>query len=115
MTTAINDDGSIDIEEQFENPRPKHLLRLREGQMVRARTENHSVLGYVTEEGELEEYDGGETFIGVEVYISVEGDEDRFGTLIYYNDPRGEGLVLDILRSDVDNEELQSLEVVGEE
>jgi len=114
MTTAINDD-SIDIEERIENPQPKHLLRLREGQMVRVQTEHHSVLGHVTEEGELEEYDGGETFIGVDFHIPSKDGEDRFGTLIYYNDSRDEGLVLDVLRSDVDREELQSLEVISDE
>lgn len=111
MTATINDDH---IDERIENPQPKHLLRLREGNIVRAQTESHSVIGYVTEEGELEEWSDGETYIGVEIYVPVEG-EDRFGTLIYYNDSHGEGLVLDILRSDVDREDLQLLEVVSDE
>ncbi|NHN60468.1 MULTISPECIES: hypothetical protein [Halorussus] len=113
MTAPIDDDS---IEEQIENPEPKHLLRLHEGDLIHAQTKSHDVLGYVTEEGELEEWSGGETLINVCIYVPTETGKNQHATLVYYNDPRDEGLVLDSLGWDVDGrEELRSLEVICDE
>lgn len=109
---TIDDDH---IEERIENPEPKHLLRLREGDIVLARTESLDFLGYVTEEGELEEWSGGETSSSVPIHASMVGGKKQHATLIYYSDDRGDGLVLGVLGEDDSREELQSLGVIDDE